>query len=100
MKIVHHEGRPKIHFIQLEASPLRIWIDDRVELVIRKGDSLKKVARAIAEHSNFKTGKKESLEIAAYWFALGERIYRRKTGGEWTKKELSTKPSREYLSRS
>jgi len=84
----------------LEANPLRIWIDDRIELVIRKGETLDKVARAIIKHSNFKVKKKQALKIAAYWFALGERIYRREAGGEWSKEEMNSNPSRKYLSRS
>lgn len=95
MKLIHHERSPKIAEMTLAANPMRIFVTKTVELRIEKGDRLRDVAEAVAPllPKGVKAGS-----LVALWYAMGERVAKKKLDDGWTPKELYTDPDRRYLS--
>ena len=97
MKITVHEGRTKIPEVTMVADPMTVWLDARIEMTIRRGDKLRKVASRIAKLLDLP--KKDARGLAAYYFALGERIGRRRLGDPWKSSERRVDPNRRYSPR-
>lgn len=95
MKIIRHEGVPRPTQMELKAKPLTVWLSKTVELRIHRGDVLKDVAEAVGEHWRG-LSRDERRHLVAFWFALGERRSRKKSG-PWKPKELDVSPKRRYL---
>lgn len=101
MRVVTHPTRPsfKPTTMELQSSPMIVWLDKTLHLEIDQGDTLDEVAGVVREHWGL--GRRESRALVAYWFAIGERVYRQRTQGspdkDWSPSELSADPDRRYL---
>jgi hypothetical protein len=95
MRIIHHERSPKIAEMTLAANPMRVFVTKTVELRIEKGDRLRTVADAVAPllPKGVKAGP-----LVALWFAMGERVAKKKLDADWSQKELYPDSDRRYLS--
>ncbi len=60
--------------------PLRVWITTQVHIEIEKGDKLSDVAREIAKTL---PDLEDPLQLAAYYFDLGERVASDEMGRPW-----------------
>lgn len=96
MKLIRHERRPTINSIKLKSNPLTVWLGTRTELKIKRGDNLEDVARLITKENPWNVHIKVARQIAAYWFALGERVVDGRVGTKWRTKELDANPTRIY----
>lgn len=95
MKITEHVRPPRSLTMELIAEPLTVWLTKTVEMQISRGDVLKDVAKAVGEHWPG-LAKDELRRLVAFWFALGERRAKKKSG-PWTLGELDVSPKRRYL---
>jgi len=94
VKSVRHKKRPQPEAFNRGVDPLSIWLHNDVELRIQSGDTISFVAEMIMQHWP-KISIVKARRIAAYWFALGERVARGYTG-PWNRKELDRSPTRVY----
>lgn len=93
MKITHHDRRPQIDRVRLDARKLIVWLDPRTALEIEPGDQLRDVAREVSARWNL--AAKDARTLVATWFSLAEHAMRR-AGGPGPKLPGSTKLSRRY----
>lgn len=94
MRLIRHERTPKPDEMLLTFNPMTVWLSKTVELKIEKGDSVNSIASVV--QAEWKVPEKRAIEIATYWFAIGERV----AGGTnraWTKVELRPDLDRRYL---
>jgi hypothetical protein len=98
MKLRQHERSAKPESMTLTTAPMTVWLSRTHELIIEKGDTLQRVADVIEEHWGL--ARAEARQLAAFWFALGERQANKQRGARgWTRSELLTTPGRRYLRR-
>jgi hypothetical protein len=95
VKVIEHEGSTKPEEMTLSYSPMVVWFTRTLELKVERGDTVKQIGQVIARYWDLKQGPAE--EIAAFWFAIGERRAAKKKLGGWTDAELLATPSRRYL---
>lgn len=95
MKIVEVERKPQIEYVKVSGNPLRIWTKKLEYLEVYPGDLLSDVAKALKE--KWEVSFDECCRLAAYHFALGERIETNRSGAPWTEKELDHRLDRRYL---
>lgn len=95
MKVVEHEGSTKPEEMTLSYSPMTVWFTRNLEIKIEKGDTVKQVGQVISRYWDLK--EKPAEEIAAFWFAIGERRAAKKKLGDWSATELRVDPKRRYL---
>lgn len=97
MKLVRHERTPKPETMELRSNPMTVWLERSLELRIQSGDTVKKIGMVLEEHWGLAT--KEARQLAAFWFALGERRSGATKSGPWRKNELYAEPDRAYRPR-
>lgn len=97
MKITKFKQSPKPDTMNLQTEPLMIWFDRLTLLEIERGDTLREVRQAIREQWGL--NKADAEQLAACWFALGERQHAKQLGAPWRKAELSVEPTRKYLAK-
>lgn len=96
MKLLTEAPSRKTLRTTLKTSPFTIWMTRSTALVIEKGDRLDLIAKELRKH--WTLAHDEARDLAAYYFALGERRALKKKPGPWKKDELDTRPLRRYLS--
>jgi hypothetical protein len=102
MKIITHTKRPAVTDYNRRTNPFSIWLHSHVELRIKRGDTLGKVAIGLQRHWTWLT-QREAREVVAYWFTLGERVahtHAARTTQPWDGKERGTSPKRAYSPKS
>lgn len=97
MKVEMHERSGKPELMTLRAKPMSVWLTRNVQIIIEKGDKLETVARSVAKYSDL--GPERSLQLAAFWFALGERAESGNPDRSWSQSELRVSAGRRYLDR-
>jgi hypothetical protein len=98
MKVIEHEGRPKMDFVKLTFNPFIIWLNHRRELRLTPGDKLMNVARIVKQEDWAKDlSMKDVKQMVAFWFALGKRLKRNRLDAPWKKSEFRINPERKYL---
>lgn len=93
MKLFKHEKNQKPEAMTLSAAPLVVWLDRVTELHIEPGDTAAQVAHEVRRH--WVIEKTAALELATFWFAIGERV-RNSRGGGWKQVELKVDKNRRY----
>lgn len=97
MKIIKHTRKIMPEHFNRSTRPMSVWLHRNVELRIYPGDTIKEVGAAIREHWP-KLDTPTVRQIAAFWFALGERVSSGEYG-PWSARELRIAPRRAYSPR-
>jgi hypothetical protein len=95
MIVKHRIRRPEIEKVVLKKTSTTIWLTPDLEVRLQKGDLLRDLAALVQKKIG--VNRKESLQISAYYFALGERVTTGRLGKSWKKGELRTDIERRFL---
>ena len=93
MRIVRYKSIPWPNAMTIEHNPMTVFLLRDLKIEIWKGDTIEEVANAVTKYWRY--SKEDARQIAALWFAMGERKSRQTTGG-WEPTEISTDPARKY----
>lgn len=71
MKLITHPKAPKPVEMLLRTNPMTVWLSKTQQLLIYRGDSIRRVAKAMRSVWTH-LSKRECRELAGFWFAIGE----------------------------
>lgn len=99
MKLTRYQRRPQMDAIRLKPEPLIIWLTDRLEMRVERGDRLSDVIRMVnKKRPDWSQAGINVESLVSYWFSLGERLAADEIGETWSNVPVNTR-ERRYLIR-
>lgn len=72
MKLVTHDRATKVKRMNLNGQTMTVWLTNRIELTIERGDTVKKVVKAVLPIYKQLPSRPLIRELVSYWFDIGE----------------------------